>query len=52
VLDGLPGLQLVRAAHHLLEGAEAELGHELADLLGHEEEVVDDVLRCAGKPLP
>jgi hypothetical protein len=52
VLDVLAGHELVRASDHLLEGAEAELGHELPDLLGHEEEEVDDVLRRPGETLP
>ena len=34
-------------ADHLVEGAEAERGHDLAHLLGDEEEVVDDVLGLA-----
>ena len=38
------GVDLVDAAHHLVDGAEAELGHVLAHLLGDEEEEVDDVL--------
>ena len=29
---------------HLVEGAEAELGHQLAHFFGDEEEVVDHVL--------
>ena len=34
-------------ADHLVEGAVAELGHDLAHLLGDEEEIVDDVLGLA-----
>ena len=34
-------------ADHLVEGAEAERGHEFAHFLGDEEEVVDDVLGLA-----
>ncbi len=37
------------AADHLVDGAEAELGHVLAHLLGDEEEEVDDVLGRAGE---
>mmetsp|Transcript_4366 Transcript_4366/g.6154 ORF Transcript_4366/g.6154 Transcript_4366/m.6154 type:complete len:1101 (-) Transcript_4366:1586-4888(-) len=40
-------LQHVRAAHHLLKGAEAHLGHVLPHLLGQQEEVVDHVLGLA-----
>ena len=39
----------VDAADHLVERAEAELGHDAAQLLGDEEEVVDDVLGLAGE---
>ncbi len=39
----------VAAADHLLEGAEAELGHQLAHFLGDEAHEVDDVLRLAGE---
>ena len=38
-------------ADHLVEGAVAERGHDLADFLGDEEEVVDDVLGLAGEAL-
>ena len=41
------GVDLVHAAHHLIDGAEAELGHVLAHLLGDEEEEVDHVLGLA-----
>ena len=37
----------LRLADHLVEGAEAERGHDLAHLLGDEEEVVDGVLGLA-----
>jgi hypothetical protein len=43
------GVDLVHAAHHFVDGAEAELGHVLAHLLGDEEEEVDDVLGLAGE---
>src|SRR3954451_21037469 len=52
VLDTLASLQLVCAADHLFEGPNAELGHELPDLLGTEEEVVDDVLGRPGEAPP
>ncbi len=38
-------------ADHLVEGAVAERGHDLAHFLGDEEEVVDDVLGLAGEAL-
>jgi hypothetical protein len=43
------GVDPVYAAHHLIDGAETKLGHVLANLLGEEEEKVDDVLRLAGE---
>ena len=42
-------LQAVDAADHLVHGAEAKLGHDLSQILGHEEEEVDDVLGLPGK---
>jgi hypothetical protein len=42
--SAMRGVEHVHAAHHLVEGAEAQLGHVLAHLLGDEEEEVDDVL--------
>ena len=51
VLDGLAGLEPVGATHHLGNGAEAQLGHDLADLLGDEAHEVDRVLRFAGEAL-
>ena len=41
VVDGLSHVQQVAAADHLLDGPEAELGHQLADFLGDELEEVD-----------
>ncbi len=38
-------------ADHLVEAAVAERSHDLADFLGDEEEVVDDVLGLAGEAL-
>ena len=45
----LPTPNHVGAADHLLDGAEAELGHQLADFLGDEAHEVDDVFRLAGE---
>src|SRR3712207_2461132 len=52
VVHGFLRLQPVRAADHLLEGAEAHISHELPHLLREEEEVVDDVLRRSGELPP
>ena len=55
---GLPMVdRLVRAepldvAHHVVELAEAKLGHDAADILGHEGEEADDVFGLAVEPLP
>jgi len=46
---GQDGVDFFNAADHLVDGAEAELGHVFADLLGEEEEEVDDVLGLAGE---
>ena len=47
VFDALAGVEQVAAADQLVEAADAELRHQLAHFLGHEEEVVDHVLRLA-----
>ncbi len=47
VLDRLVGLEQVDAADQVLEPAHAEPAHDLARLLGDEEEEVDDVLGLA-----
>ncbi len=47
MVDAGAHVEHVGAADHFIHAAEAELGHQLANLLGHEEEVVDDVLRLA-----
>jgi len=49
--DGFLRLQDVHPANHLVKGAETELGHDLAQLLGHKAHEVDHVLRLAGKVL-
>src|SRR5690606_10480661 len=46
--DGLVGFEAVGAADHLVDGAEAESRHDLADLLRDEGHEVDDVLGFAG----
>ena len=51
MIDGRLGLESVGAADHLVHRAEAELGHELAHVLGDEPEVVLDELRLAGELL-
>ena len=40
---GSGGVQHVYPPHHLVDRAEAHVRHDLPQLLGHEEEVVDDV---------
>ncbi len=47
VVDRLLRLEHVGAADHVLELREAHLRHVAPDLLGHEEEEVDDLLRLA-----
>src|SRR5690606_19031613 len=47
VLDAAAHVEQVGTPDHLVEAAETQLRHELADLLGDEEEVVDDVFRLA-----
>ena len=51
VVHGAGGVEQLGVADGLLEGAEAQLGEELADLFGDELEEVDDVLGLAGEPL-
>ena len=43
------GVEAVYTAHHLVDGAEAHVGHDLAELIGDEEEVVDDVFGLSGE---
>ena len=38
-------------ADHILEPAIAKCRHDFADLFGHEEEIIDDVLGLAGEAL-
>src|SRR5215210_3188502 len=52
VFDGVTHLEPVGAPDHLPEAPEAHAGHVFAHLFGDEEEVVDNVLRSAGKALP
>ena len=49
LLDRAPHVEALGLAHHVLEPPEPELRHQLAHLLGDEEEVVDDVLGLAGE---
>ena len=51
VVDRLDDVERADLADRLVEGAEAELGEELAHLLGDEREEVDDVLGLAGVAL-
>ena len=45
----LTHVELVDAAHHFFNGAEAHFRHDLAKLFSDEEEVVDDMFRLAGE---
>ena len=51
VLDHLALVEHLHLADHLVEGAIAQRGHQLAHFLGDEEEEVDDVLGLAGEAL-
>ena len=50
-VDRVVHVEQVGPADHLLEPADAERGHDLADLLGHQHQVVDDLLGRAVEPL-
>ena len=52
VLDGLVEAEPLDAADHVLELAEAQFGHDAADVLGHEGQEADDILGLAVEPLP
>src|ERR671919_2978335 len=52
VIDSLAGVQQVYPPYHFINGAEAQLGHDLPKLLRNEGEVVDQVLRLARKLFP
>ena len=49
LLDIGVGFQHFHAANHFLDSAEAKLGHDLPQFLGHKEKVVDDVFGLAGE---
>ena len=51
VLDRAAPVEMLGLADHVREAAETEQRHQLAHLLGDEEEIVDHVLRRAGEPL-
>ena len=51
MVDRLAAAEPVDAADHVVERAEAQFGHDLPDLLGHEGEEADHVLGLAGEPL-
>ena len=50
--DRRAGVETVDAPHHLLDGAEAELRHQIPQFFGEKEEEVDDMLRLAVEPGP
>ena len=47
--NGLLGLEPVGAADHFIDGAEAERGHDLAQVLGDKAQEVDHVIGAAGE---
>ena len=51
VLDGLPRIQFIAAAHHFVHRPEPKLRHEFANFFSNHAEVIDDVLRFAGELL-
>ena len=51
MIDRAAHLDALRASDHLVDGAEAELGHVLTHFLGNEAHEIDDVLRIAGELL-
>ena len=51
VIDRRPHIQKFGRADQFIDGPHAELGHDLAQLFGQKEEVVDDILGRAFKPL-
>ena len=51
VLDGVMRLERIDAADHVGDATEAELSHDLAQLLGDKHHEVDDVLGLAGEAL-
>jgi hypothetical protein len=51
MLDALAHVEQVGAADHFIERVKAELRHQLAHFLRHEEEVIDDVLGRSGETL-
>ena len=50
VIDGLPAVQQVHPADHFVDRPEAEPGHDPANFLGDQEQIVDHVLRLALEP--
>ena len=44
MIDGRRHVEPIDPADHFVEAAEAERCHQLADFLGNEEEIIDDVL--------
>jgi hypothetical protein len=52
VVDGRVELEQVGPADDLVEGAQAEAGHDLPGLFGHQEEVIHDVFGGAFEAAP
>ncbi len=51
MFDRRPGVEQIAAADQVAETADAERGHDLADLFGDEEEIIDHMLRLSGETL-
>ena len=49
VAERLHGIDKFRMAHHVVDRAETEFGHDLPKLFGHEAEEVNDIFRFTGK---
>ncbi len=47
VLDSVIHVEQLGAPDHVLDPAHAERGHDLANFLGDQHQVVDDVIGCA-----
>ena len=51
VIQRVAHIQAIHSANHFVERAEAHLGHDLAQFLGNEEEVIDYMLGLSGEAL-
>ena len=51
VVECLAHIDLVDSSNHFLDRAEAHFGHDLAQLFGDEEEIIDHIFRLSGELL-